>query len=254
MPIAPAATAVPCPIPRPARRIVLFLAVCLVAAAPAVLSAQSRQLTLVQPADTPREHYSTRVPVGTDRIVVGLEATGSPTELPAERLVVYLPEGSRDGVCVSIRSIDGRYGGLFHFVPPVARSRAALLNVRSWRYPDELAAYTPERLAVSAWLAASCAAPPGTFVVVGRNSAAPGGTLRLSLNADAGLLINADITSPGRRVPTARCPLLEVDDAHAFNRVCTLQLPAAPGHYDLRLTLRIPGQEPQLVRYVVRVP
>jgi hypothetical protein len=252
MPISPTATPVPRPITRPARW--MALAACLAALAPAGLSAQGHRLPLVQPADTPREHYSTRIQVGTDRTVVGLEVTGSPRDLPAEHLVVYLPEGSREGVCVSIRSIDGRYRGLFHFAAPEMRNRAALLNVRSWLYADRLAAYTPDRLAVSAWLAASCAAPPGTFVAVGRNSAAPGGTLRLSLNADAGLLVRADFASPGRQLPSTRCPLLDLDEAHAFNRVCTLALPAVSGGYDLQLTLRVPGQDPQHARYTVRVP
>jgi hypothetical protein len=253
MPISPSAAPTARPTTRPSRWTARLLAACVVMLAPAGLSAQG-QLPLVAPADTPREHYSSRVMVGSDGIVLGLEATGSPRELPRDRLVVHLPGGSRDGLCVSIRTIDGRYRGLFPFVAPDARSRAVLLDVRSWQYPREMEAYTPDRLAVSAWLAPSCAAPPGTFLVVSRNGAAPRGPLRLSLNADAGLLVRADIASPGRELPSTRCPLLEVDDAHAFNRVCTIQLPATAGRYDLQLTLRVPGQDPQLKRYTVRVP
>lgn len=238
---------------RPLRLAARLLAACAVLLAPAGLTAQ-RQLPLVAPADSPREHYSPRMMVGSDGIVLGFETTGSPPELPTDRLVAHLPGGSRESLCVSIRTIDGIYRGLFHFVVPDARSRAVLLDVRSRQYPDKLAAYTPDRLAVSAWLAPSCAAPPGTFVVVSRDGAAPRGPLRLSLNADAGLLVRADIASPGRELPSTRCPLLEVDDAHAFNRVCTVQLPATAGRHDLLLTLRVPGQEPQLKRYTVRVP
>jgi hypothetical protein len=170
-----------------------------------------------------------------------------------DRLVAYLPAGSRDSLCVSVRSIDGKYRGTFHFAASGARTRT-LLDVRSRRYPNELAAYTPDRLAVSAWLGPSCAAPPESFVVVGRSRAAPGGAVRLSLNANAGLLVRADIISPGQPLPSTWCPPLEMEDAHAFNRVCTIPLPAAAGRYDLRVAMRIPGQDPQFKRYAVRVP
>jgi len=217
------------------------------------LAAQGQPLPLLHPAEPPLEHYTPRVLVGSDGIVVGLEAIGSPGDLQADRLVAYLPGPGRDSLCVSIRSIDGKYRGSFHFAASGARSGATLLDVRSRRYARELAAYTPDRLAVEAYLGASCASPPETFVLVGRNATARPGTLRVSLNADAGLLVRAELQSPSHELPSTRCPLLEVEDAHAFNRVCILPLPPA-GRYDLQLTLRIPGQESQFARYAVRLP
>lgn len=254
MPISPNPTAAPLSIPRPARRRAWLLAACLAAVLPAGAFAQGQPLPLIRPADTPREDYSTRMLIGSDRIVVGLEATGSPRDLGPDRLVVHLSAGSPESVCVSIRSIDGRYRGTFHFAVPGPRPRTVMLDVRSWLYPAQRAAYTPDRLAVGAWLAPLCTPPPGTFVVAVRTSGERGGALRLSLNADAGLQVRADFLAPGRPLPGTRCPLLDVEDAHAFNRVCQVQLPTTPGRYDLGLTLRVPGQEPQLVRYTVLVP
>lgn len=254
MPISPNATAAPLFIPRGARRMARLLAACLAALLSAGVSAQTQPLPLIHPVETPREAYSTRTLVGSDRIVVGLEATGSPGDPSPDRLMVYLPAESRDSVCVSIRSIDGRYRGTFHFAVPGPRPRAVLLDVRSWLYPRQRATYTPDRLAVGAWLAPSCAPPPQGFVVAGRNGGVRGTALRLSLIADAGLQVRADVLAPGRDFPATRCPLLEVDDSHAFNRVCTVPLPTTPGRYELGVAQRIPGQEWQLMRYTVVVP
>jgi hypothetical protein len=167
-------------------------------------------------------------------------------------LIVHLPPSNEDSLCVSILSIDGRYQGVFRFAARLMQPGPVIVDVRSPRYPRERAAYAPERIAVHASLAGSCSSGTGRLVIAGRTRSAPA-ALHLSLNADAAMLVRADITSSSPAAAPVRCPLVGDPNPHAFNRTCTLPLPPA-GPYQLRLTLRIPGENPRISTYTVEVP
>jgi hypothetical protein len=198
------------------------------------------------------ESYVDRVLIGSDGVLVGLETGQADGSLERDQLTVHLPAMDADSLCVSIRSIDGRYEGTFQFAARLMRPGPVLVDVRSPEYPRERAAYGPEHLAVHASLASSCSRGRGSLVMVGRTRARPT-ALRLSLNADAGMLVRAEITSPPPGTAPVRCPLLDEPNPYAFNRTCAVPLPPA-GPYDLRLTLRIPGQDPRYITYRIEVP
>jgi hypothetical protein len=198
------------------------------------------------------ERYVDRVLIGSDGVLVGLEAGHADGSLPRDQLIVHLPSTHADSLCVSIRSIDGRYEGTFQFAARSMPRGPVLVDVRSPGYPRERAAYAPERLAVHASLAGSCSSGTGTMVLAGRTRAAPA-TLRLSLNADASMLVRAGTAPAAPGSEPVRCLLVGEPNPYAFNRTCTVPLPAA-GRYQLLLTLRMPPHPPRRITYPVEVP
>jgi hypothetical protein len=199
-----------------------------------------------------REVYRDRVLIGSDGTLVGLQAEGADESIDRDELIVHLPRTDADSLCVSIRSIDGRYEGDFQFAARRMQRGPVLLDVRSPRYARERDAYAPERLAVHASLAGSCSGDTGTMVVVGRTRALPA-ALRLSLNADAGMVVRAEVGS-GSPPAAARCPVVREPNPYAYNRACTVPLPRPSGPHPLRLFLRVPGQDARRITYVVEVP
>lgn len=198
------------------------------------------------------ERYVDRVLIGSDGVLVGLEAGRADGSLPRDQLIVHLPATDADSLCVSMRSIDGRYEGTFQFAARSLPRGPVLVDVRSPGYSRERAAYAPERLAVHALLAGSCSRGTGTMVLAGRTRAAPA-ALRLSLNADAGMLVRAQMAPAAPASEPVRCPLVSEPNPYAFNRTCTVPLPPA-GRYQLLLTLRLPGQPPRRIAYPVEAP
>ncbi|HEU0298095.1 MAG TPA: hypothetical protein VFR37_01545 [Longimicrobium sp.] len=198
------------------------------------------------------ERYVDHVLMGADGVLVGLEAGRADGSLPRDQLIVHLPPTDADSLCVSIRSIDGRYEGIFQFAARPMPRGPVLVDVRSPEYPEQRAAYAPERLAVHASLGSSCSSGTGTTVLAGRTRAAPD-ALRLSLNADAGMLVRAEMAPAAPASEPVRCPLVGEPNPYAFNRTCTVPLPPA-GPYQLRLTLCIPGQPPRRITYPVEAP
>lgn len=229
-------------------RALLVLAIALL---PSRLPAQARAgAQVVHPYVSARESYVDRVLIGSDGVLVGLEAGEADGSLPRDLLIAYLPPTLADSLCVSVRSIDGRYEGTFQFAARRMQPGPVLLDVHSAEYPRQRAGYTPERLAVHASLAGSCSREAGRMVMAARTRAAPA-ALRLSLNADAGMLVRAEIASAAPE--SVRCPVVDEPNPYAFNRTCTVPLPPA-GPYRLRLTLRIPGQSPRGITVPVEGP
>lgn len=220
---------------------------------PANLAAQPRGgAQIVHPYVHAQETFVPHVLIASDGTLVGLESGRADGSLTRDQLIVHLPRTNADSLCVSLRSIDGRYAGSFQFAARRMRPGPVLVDVHSSRYAQQRAAYAPERLAVHASLSGSCSNERGRMVMAGRTRAVPA-ALRLSLNADAGMLVRAEITSAARAAAPVRCPLLDEPNPYAFNRGCTVPLPPA-GPYLLRLTLRIPGQNPRYLTYPIEVP
>lgn len=233
-----------------AAEIVLALSSALV---PVDLAAQARESAqVVHRYASARERYVNRVLIGSDGVLVGLEAGRADGSLPRDQLIVHLPATSADSLCVSIRSIDGRYEGTFGFAARSLPRGPVLVDVRSPGYARERAAYPPERLAVHATLARSCSGGSGTLVLAGRTRAAPA-TVRLSLNADAGMLVRAEMAPVIPGFGPVRCPLVSEPNPYAFNRACTVPLPPA-GPDQLLLTLAMPGNPPRRIAYPVEGP
>jgi hypothetical protein len=230
--------------PPRAAGVVLALAAALVSTGPAAQTVH-RYVT----AD---ETFVPVVLIGSDGVLVGLEAGEPDGSLPRDQLIVHLPSTDADSLCVSIRSIDGRYEGTFQFAARLMRPGPVLVDVRSPEYPRERASYAPGRLAVHASLAGSCSAGTGTRVLTSRTRAAPA-ALRLSLNADAGMLVRAEMAPTASGSEPVRCPLVREHNPFAFNRTCTVPLPPA-GPYQLRLTVRNPPNPAQRFAYPVEAP
>lgn len=243
---------------RPARtRRRLLLAIGMVMLGATSLPAQRRtaQETIYHPAEPPLEHYTPTVLVGSDEMLVGLQMTGTGDPLPSTERYVVLPPGGQESLCVYVRSIDGRYRGEFRYRLNGLQRGRVRIDIGSRRAPAEVAAYRPEELAITASTAASCSSPTRAFLPVSATRAITR-TVRVALNADAGMIVRAEVAAAGAppSASPARCPVVGAGNAHAFNRVCSVDLPPAAGRYILRLTLRIPGQEARYVTYPVEIP